>query len=150
MSGRRGVRIPSAVELFGISPTELMVIAFVAVIVFGQRLPQVAGEAAATVQKIRRALNDLRRDSGIDQEIRNARREIDQSVVRPFREADIGGAVHREVRAARSELETAQQAPRAPETASSTPAELPSAPPATPDEVRPPLHSDPRSDPNPG
>jgi Sec-independent protein translocase protein TatA len=85
------------VELFGLSPTELFVIVLVAVLVFGGRLPQVAGEAAATVQKLRRALTDLRRESGIDQEIQSARREIEQSVVRPFREADVVGTVRREV-----------------------------------------------------
>lgn len=100
-----------------------MLIAFVAVIVFGQRLPQVAGEAAATVQKLRRALTDLRRDSGIDQEIRNARNEFEHNVVRPFREADVSGTIHREVRSARAELEVAQQAAGAPDPNLSTAAD---------------------------
>jgi TatA/E family protein of Tat protein translocase len=104
-------RILAVVELFGISPQELIVVAVVAVIVFGQRLPQVAGEAAATVQKLKRALNDLRRDSGIDNEIRNARREIEQGVVRPLREVDLEGTVRREIRSARTEVESATNAP---------------------------------------
>jgi Sec-independent protein translocase protein TatA len=95
------------VELFGLSPTELFVIALVAVLVFGGRLPQVAGEAAATVQKLRRALTDLRRESGIDQELQNARREIEQNVVRPFREADVVGTVRREASEARSAVNRA-------------------------------------------
>lgn len=98
-------------ELFGISPQELILVAVVAVIVFGQRLPQVAGEAAATVQKLKRALNDLRRESGIDTEIRNARREIEQNVVRPLREVDVAGTVQREVRAAESEIRGAMANP---------------------------------------
>jgi len=95
------------VELFGLSPQELFVIAIVAILVFGQKLPQVAGEAAATVQKIRRALHDLRRESGIDHELSRARREIEDNVVRPFREVDVAGAVRRETSEARSIVEGA-------------------------------------------
>ncbi len=82
-------------------------IALVAVLVFGGRLPQVAGEAAATVQRLRRALTDLRRESGIDQELQNARREIEQNVVRPFREVDVVGTVRREVSEAKSAVNRA-------------------------------------------
>jgi len=115
------------VELFGISPQELLLIVVVAVIVFGQRLPQVAGEAAATVQKLRRALSDLRRESGIDQELQNARREIDQNVVRPFRDADLAGTIEREARAARTELQPT------PETESATSATSEASPAPPPD-----------------
>lgn len=148
MIGSHTGRIRRAVELFGISPQELMVIAFVAVIVFGQRLPQVAGEAAATVQKIRRALNDLRRDSGIDQELRNARHEIEQNVVKPFREADVGGTIHREVRSVRTEVEAAQQTAGAPDASPSAPPDNPVHPADQPDEATQP-DSAPRSDPRP-
>lgn len=84
-----------------------MVIAVIAVLVFGARLPQVAGEAAATVQKLRRALTDLRRDSGIDDELRNARREVDRQLLEPLRQADIAGTVKREAQSARTGLEKA-------------------------------------------
>ncbi len=129
-------------ELFGISPQELIVVAVVAVIVFGQRLPQVAGEAAATVQKLKRALNDLRRESGIDNEIRNARREIETNVVRPLREVDVAGTVRREVRTAESEIQGAL----------ATPASSPSAPPVAAADATPPAPAEPQAprDPNPG
>lgn len=84
-----------------------MVIAVIAVLVFGARLPQVAGEAAAMVQKLRRALSDLRRDSGIDEELRNARREVDRQLLQPLREADVAGTVRREAQSARAGLEKA-------------------------------------------
>jgi len=62
--------------------TEMVVILVVAIIVFGRNLPSVAVQAAATVQKMRRSLADLRRETGIDEELRRARREIEQAVPR--------------------------------------------------------------------
>lgn len=62
-----------------INPTELLLIAIVAVVVFGRRLPVVAGQAMAHVQRARRAFNDLRRETGIDDEIRDARRTFEQA-----------------------------------------------------------------------
>ncbi|MEO0649245.1 MAG: twin-arginine translocase TatA/TatE family subunit [Planctomycetota bacterium] len=62
-----------------INPTELMVIAVVAVLVFGRRLPEVAGQAAAHVGRAKREFNKLRRETGIDEEIRDARRTFEQA-----------------------------------------------------------------------
>jgi Sec-independent protein translocase protein TatA len=80
------------------------VIAVVAVLVFGARLPQVAGEAAATLQKVKRALGDLRRETGIDQEIYRAKREFEQGVRKPLRDVDLPNTIRREVEGARREL----------------------------------------------
>jgi Sec-independent protein translocase protein TatA len=143
------------VELFGISPGELLVIGIVAIMVFGGRLPQVAGEVAATVQKLRRSLNDLRRDSGIDREIANARREFEQGVAKPLREADLAGTVRRETASVRSEVQQAASAAQTPLAApavaaapvsagASAPALGAPPPPVTPPE------SPARSDPSPG
>jgi Sec-independent protein translocase protein TatA len=85
------------VEFLGLSPAELFVIAIVAVLVFGARLPQAAGEAAATLQRFRRSLSDLRRETGIDQEIARARREF-ESVRRPLA-VDLPDTIRREVKA---------------------------------------------------
>lgn len=60
-----------------INPTELMLIAIVAILIFGRRLPEVAGQAAGHVQRARRALNDLKRESGIEDELREVRRAMD-------------------------------------------------------------------------
>ena len=135
-------------ELFGISPGELLVIGIVAIMVFGGRLPQVAGEVAATVQKLRRSLNDLRRDSGIDREIANARREFEQGVAKPLREADLAGTVRREVSSARSEIQPPVSAPAQAAVQGAFPPVAPAlgAPPPT---VTPP-ESPARSDPSPG
>jgi Sec-independent protein translocase protein TatA len=151
------------VELFGISPGELLVIGIVAIMVFGGRLPQVAGEVAATVQKLRRSLNDLRRDSGIDREISNARREFEQGVAKPLREADLAGTVRRETASVRSDIQQSASAASAPAVAPAvtevgSPAvtaapssALPAAPAvgAPPPPLTPP-ESPARSDPSPG
>ena len=62
--------------------TEMVVILVVAVVVFGRNLPQVAVQAAAQVAKLRRSLTDLRRETGIDDELRRAKREFEQAVPR--------------------------------------------------------------------
>ena len=63
-----------------INPTELVLIAVVAILIFGRRLPEVAGQVAGRVQQARRAFNDLKRETGIDEELRQAKRTFDQSV----------------------------------------------------------------------
>lgn len=63
-----------------INPTELVLIAIVAILIFGRRLPQVAGQVAGRVQQARRAFNDLKRETGIDEELRQAKRTFDQTV----------------------------------------------------------------------
>lgn len=62
--------------LQNLNVVELVVIAVVAVIVFGPRLPEVARQSAVNLAKARRALLELRRQSGIDEELREARRSI--------------------------------------------------------------------------
>lgn len=62
--------------------TEMVLIAVVAILVFGRNLPSVAVQAASTVQRMRRSLTDLRRETGIDEELRRARREFEQAVPR--------------------------------------------------------------------
>jgi Sec-independent protein translocase protein TatA len=68
---------------------EIVVIAVVAILVWGRRLPEVAGQAAGVVQRMRRSLDDLRRDTGIDREIQNARRAVDEAVPRGVRTLDV-------------------------------------------------------------
>lgn len=86
-------------EFFGLSFAELVVIFVVAILVFGQRLPQVAGETAATLQRVRRSLSDLRRETGIDQEIQKAKREFEEA------QRAAQASVQREAAMARAELD---------------------------------------------
>jgi Sec-independent protein translocase protein TatA len=75
--------------LLNLSPAEVAIIVIVAIVVFGRRLPQVAGQAAGTVQRWRRSLDDLRRETGIDREIAEARRAVESAVPREVRALDV-------------------------------------------------------------
>lgn len=77
------------VAFLNLGPSEIVVIAVVAILVWGRRLPEVAGQAAGVVQRMRRSLDDLRRDTGIDREIQNARRAVDEAVPRGVRTLDV-------------------------------------------------------------
>ena len=72
----------------GLGPTEIVVILVVAILIFGERLPQVAAEAAGWIVKLKRGINDLRRDSGIDREISEVRRQVENAVPREVRHFD--------------------------------------------------------------
>ena len=62
--------------LSNIGLTELLVIAVIAVLIFGKDLPQAASKAYLQARKLRNAVDDLRRDSGIEREIRNIERNV--------------------------------------------------------------------------
>ena len=66
---------------------ELLVIALVAVMIFGRNLPRVAASAVSNVTKARRALQKVWRESGIGDEIRDVQRELDAGA-RRLRDAD--------------------------------------------------------------
>jgi Sec-independent protein translocase protein TatA len=60
--------------LTNIGLPELIVIAVLAVLIFGKNLPQAASKAYLQARKLRNAVDDLRRESGIEREIRNIER----------------------------------------------------------------------------
>lgn len=105
-----------------LAPSELLVIAVVAILVWGRRLPEVAGQAAGVVQRMRRSLEDLRRETGIDRELQNARRAVDEAVPRGVRTLD----VRREARKIVDEATRPEPEPEPP------------APPSEPDGAEPP------------
>lgn len=59
-----------------LGPMELVLIVVVAVLVFGKDLPQAASKAYLQVRKLRNAVDDLRRDSGIERELRDIERSV--------------------------------------------------------------------------
>jgi len=65
--------------LGNLSIPEVVLVAVVAVMVFGRRLPEVAGHAARHFRRLRRMLEDVRRETGIDAELRDMRREFRQA-----------------------------------------------------------------------
>jgi len=97
----------SALALLNLSPAEVAIIVIVAIVVFGRRLPEVAGQAAGTVQKLRRSLDDLRRETGVDREIAEARRAIESAVPREVRTLDVRTLA----RDAQSSIERAAEPP---------------------------------------
>ena len=68
--------------LFNLSVGELLTVGVVALLAFGRRLPAVAGQIAGQAARLRRSLNDLRRETGIDRELWEARRSFEQAVPR--------------------------------------------------------------------
>lgn len=55
---------------------ELLVILVIAVLIFGKDLPQAASKAYMQARKLRNAVDDLRRDSGIERELRDIERNV--------------------------------------------------------------------------
>jgi Sec-independent protein translocase protein TatA len=55
---------------------ELLVILVIAVLIFGKDLPQAASKAYLQARKLRGAVDDLRRDSGIERELRDIERSV--------------------------------------------------------------------------
>jgi len=56
--------------------SEMVVIALIAVLIFGKNLPQAASKAYLQIRKLRNAMEDIRRESGIDKEIRDIERTV--------------------------------------------------------------------------
>ena len=72
-----------ALALFGtINGFELLVVVAAALMVFGSRLPDVALRAVAHVMRARRAVTKMWRDTGLEDELRKVRRDIEMSVPR--------------------------------------------------------------------
>ncbi|RMH05006.1 MAG: twin-arginine translocase TatA/TatE family subunit [Planctomycetota bacterium] len=68
-------------SVFAILPSggEILVALIIGLLLFGGRLPEVAKDLGRTFFKMRRAMNDLRRESGIDETIRDLQREIEEA-----------------------------------------------------------------------
>jgi TatA/E family protein of Tat protein translocase len=62
--------------------SELLIVVVVAVLIFGKRLPEVASQAGMQIAKFRRSLQDLKNETGIDNDIRKIQREIQEAVPR--------------------------------------------------------------------
>ena len=90
--------------MFGLSAIEIVVIVVVAILVFGERLPQVAAEFAGWMMKLKRSLSDLRRDSGIDREIAEVRRSVENAVPREVRSFSVERSMQQGVQTLKAEV----------------------------------------------
>jgi Sec-independent protein translocase protein TatA len=92
--------------------TELLLVFVAALLVFGKRLPQVAGDAAKQMAKLRRSLDEAWKDTGMEKEIQQVRRDLDAAIPRDLSIADMARAASAEMdkRIRVNEAETAKQA----------------------------------------
>lgn len=90
--------------MFNLGPTEIVVIVVVAILIFGPRLPQVAAEFAGWIMKLKRSLNDLRRDSGIDREISEVRRQVENAVPREVRSFNVERKLNEAVESVKQDI----------------------------------------------
>ncbi len=65
---------------------ETILIVVLAIMIFGKRLPEVAAQVVSQIRKLRKHLDDMRRETGIDREFRNIRREFDSAAREATRE----------------------------------------------------------------
>jgi Sec-independent protein translocase protein TatA len=91
--------------LENLSLVEIGIVIVVAVMVFGGKLPEAAGQAAAQLQKLRRSLTDLKRETGIDRELADMRRSVEQAIPRVPRIVDVPGTIERRFDAVAREAE---------------------------------------------
>lgn len=79
---------PMLAFINNLSVGEMLVILIVAILVFGRRLPEVAARGAIQVRKLRKGVDDFRRESGFDEEVRKARQMIEDPVRQALKELD--------------------------------------------------------------
>ena len=95
--------------------SELMIVMVAAILIFGKRLPEVASQAGAQLAKFRRSLQDIKNETGIDNDIRKIQRDIQQAVPRDLSMGEMA-------RIASIELEKRMKANDAPATDAAKPA----------------------------
>ena len=81
-----------------LAPSEVLVLAVIAVLVFGKRLPEVAGRGYTQLRRWRQSLDQLRRETGIDRELSNIKYEVNDAARRARIEDDLAEARAREAR----------------------------------------------------
>ncbi len=98
-----------------LSGIEIIVIAMASLMVFGSRLPEVALRAVAHIMRARRAVSRMWRETGLEEELRRVRRDIELKMPR---DADFdvrsGAASHGATNDARLAAERAREAAKRP------------------------------------
>ncbi len=69
--------------------TELVIVMLAAILVFGKRLPQVAAQAGKQLVKLRRSLDDAWRDTGMEREIREVQKNLEEAIPRDLSIGDM-------------------------------------------------------------
>ena len=68
---------------------ELLIVCIAGLLVFGRRLPEVAGQAGKQLVRVRRSIDAAWRDTGMEKELREVRRDIDAAIPRDLSIADM-------------------------------------------------------------
>ena len=121
--------------------SELVIVMLAAILIFGKKLPQVAAQAGQQLVKLRRSVDQAWRDTGMEGEIRNVKRDLEEAIPRDLSLGEMAriasAEMDRRVRANEEDLAAERQAggeaPSSPPASeSSVVASAPSAPTAAP------------------
>lgn len=114
--------------------SEILIIGVVGVLLFGRRLPEVASQAGQQLVKFRRSLQQVKADSGMEQEMRKIQRTFEDAIPRDLSVGEVArlasARVQERLQSARNELDAEVQKPIEPPAGSAPPAT-----PATPAEA---------------
>jgi Sec-independent protein translocase protein TatA len=127
---------PAAAPLAFIGMMELVVIGVIGLLLFGGDLPKVMADLGRIWVKLRRAVNEFKRESGIDEAVRDIKRETELRLEEPRwrREMDHAAGPARSEEPVETKLDPAAPAAPAPAAAAPASEEAPAAePPRTPD-----------------
>jgi Sec-independent protein translocase protein TatA len=61
---------------------ELLIVCIAGLLVFGKRLPEVAGQAGKQLVKVRRSIDAAWRETGMEKELRDVKRDFDAAIPR--------------------------------------------------------------------
>jgi len=119
---------------------ELLVIGIAGILLFGKRLPEVAGQAGQQLVKLRRSLQQVRTETGMDQEVRKIQRTLEEAIPRDLSVGEVArlasARVQERIESARKEIDKEVGQPLAEATAAPAPAPA-SAPAPAPAPVEP-------------
>ena len=68
---------------------ELLIVCIAGLLVFGRRLPEVAGQAGKQLVRVRRSIDAAWRETGMEKELRDVRRDLDAAIPRDLSIADM-------------------------------------------------------------
>jgi len=79
--------VPALIDNLG--GLELLLVFGAALLVFGRRLPEVAGQAGRQLVKVRRSLDAAWRDTGMEKELRDVKRDLESAIPRDLSIGDM-------------------------------------------------------------
>ncbi len=115
---------------------EFTIVAIVALLVFGKRLPQVAGQAGAQLARLRRSLDSAWRETGVAKEIQSVKREFEDAVPRDLSIGEMARMASADIQRNLKEVESQQTVPRSLPASAAAKASADANPPGSPGVVK--------------